>query len=154
MNFTNIFSVRITPYVYNIQQNFVIRGRGIINAVNGMQTLQRNIYRRRETGSVSKILYAVVHEYLRDNEDEDFDVYHLADAMDVSPVDIQALIDLGYLERDLGLYGKHETARSRLAHAFTNEIDKMRRNKLTTFGGQVYARSYSSEDSLRTVRRR
>ena len=98
-------------------------------------------------------LYAVVHEYLRDNEDEDFDVYHLADAMDVSPVDIQALIDLGYLERDLGLYGKHETARSRLAHAFTNEIDKMRRNKLTTYGGQVYARSYSSEDSLRTVRR-
>ena len=103
-------------------------------------------------------LYAEVHEYMRDNEDEDFDVYKLADALGVSTLDIQALVDLGYIERDLALYGKNETKRSRLAQAFSNEIDKMNRNKVTTYGGDIYARDTEYDrhrsDSLRTVRRR
>ena len=103
-------------------------------------------------------LYAEVHEYMRDNEDEDFDVYKLAEAMEVSTVDIQALVDLGYIERDLGLYGTRETERSKLAQAFSREIDKMSRRKLTTYGGDIYSRDsgYDTHRSgeMRTVRKR
>ena len=101
-------------------------------------------------------LYGEVHEYMRDNEDEDFDVYKLAEALNVSTADIQALVDLGYIERDLALYGKNETDRSKLAEAFSAEIDKMNRNKLTTYGGDIYARDteYDRSRSSRTVRRR
>ena len=102
-------------------------------------------------------LYAEVHEYMRDNEDERFDVYKLAAALDVSTVDIQALVDLGYIERDLALYGTRETERGKLAQAFSTEIDKMNRNKLTTYGGDIYSRDseYDTHRSgSRTVRRR
>ena len=102
-------------------------------------------------------LYGSVHEYMRDHKDEEFDIYTLAEATESNIADIQALVDLGYIERDLGLYGTRETARSRLAKAITNEIDKMNRNKLTTYGGEIYARSYDREDRedrVRTVRRR
>ena len=99
-------------------------------------------------------LYGYVHEYMRDHEDEQFDIYTLAEATESNLADIQTLVDLGYIERDLGLYGKRETERSRLAKAITNEIDKMNRNKLTTYGGEIYARGYDREDGMRTVRRR
>ncbi|MBQ7215991.1 MAG: hypothetical protein IJS39_08390 [Synergistaceae bacterium] len=103
-------------------------------------------------------LYAEVHEYMRDNEDEEFDVYKLAEAMEVSTVDIQALVDLGYLERDLGLYGTRETERKKLAQAFTAELDKMHRNKLTTYGGDIYSRASEYDthrtSGIRTVRKR
>lgn len=101
-------------------------------------------------------LYGEVHEYMRDNEDEEFDVYKLAEELNVSTADIQALVDLGYIERDLAMYGKNETDRSKLAEAFSAEIDKMNRNKLTTYGGDIYARDteYDRSRSSRTVRRR
>ncbi len=99
-------------------------------------------------------LYGYVHEYMRDHEDEEFDIYKLAEETDSDLADIQALVDLGYIERDLGLYGTRETARSRLAKAINGEIDKMNRNKLTTYGGEIYARSYDREDGWRTVRKR
>ena len=101
-------------------------------------------------------LYNSVHEYIRDHEDEEFDVDELADAMGINAVDVQALVDLGYLERDLSLYGKRETARSKMAHAFSTELDRMRKNKITTYGGDVYARSYDrdNDDTARKVRQR
>ncbi len=101
-------------------------------------------------------LYAEVHEYMRDNDDEEFDVYRLAEAMEVSTADIQALVDLGYIERDLTLYGTRDTDRSKLASAFSAELDKMHRRKLTTYGGDIYARDteYDKARTIRTVRRR
>ena len=101
-------------------------------------------------------LYGEVHEYMRDNEDEEFDVYKLAESLGVSTADIQALVDLGYIERDLAMYGKNETDRTKLAQAFSAEIDKMNRNKLTTYGGDIYARDteYDRTRTMRTVRRR
>ena len=99
-------------------------------------------------------LYGYVHEYMRDHKDEEFDVYKLSEETGIDLADIQALVDLGYIERDLGLYGTRETERSRLAKAINGEIDKMNRNKLTTYGGEIYARSYDREDGVRTVRRR
>ena len=101
-------------------------------------------------------LYGEVHEYMRDNEDEEFDVYKLAESLGVSTADIQALVDLGYIERDLAMYGKNETDRTKLAQAFSAELDKMNRNKLTTYGGDIYARDteYDRTRTMRTVRRR
>ncbi|MBQ3655058.1 MAG: hypothetical protein II954_11690 [Synergistaceae bacterium] len=96
-------------------------------------------------------LYAEVHEYMRDHDDEEFDIDRLSDAMDASPMDIQALVDLGYIERDISLYGTRETKRKQLADAFSHELSKMKRG-ITTYGGEIYSRS--NEDGVRTVRRR
>ena len=103
-------------------------------------------------------LYGLVHEHMRDNEDKNFDIYKLADEMGVSTADIQALVDLGYIERDIGLYGKRETQRSKLANAFNSELEKMRREKLMFYGGEVYSRESeydkNKDNIVRTVRRR
>lgn len=103
-------------------------------------------------------MYGLVHEYMRDHEEEDFDIYKLAEDVGVSTADIQALVELGYIERDLGLYGKNETDRSRLAHAFQAELDKMRKEKTVFYGGEIYSRgseySRDKNDGVRTVRRR
>ena len=86
-------------------------------------------------------LYAEVHEYMRDHEEEDFDINKLSEWMDISPVDIQALIDLGYLTRDLR---DEDEDRRRLAQALSGELAKMDKehHKLTTYGGAIYSRGY------------
>lgn len=84
-------------------------------------------------------IYGRVHEYLRDNEDEDFDIYKLGEAMDISTADIQALVDLGYLERDLKTYGNKATEREKLAAEFNDELEKMKKAPVT-YGGEKYAR--------------
>ncbi|MBQ7544227.1 MAG: hypothetical protein IJT02_04705 [Synergistaceae bacterium] len=99
-------------------------------------------------------LYGSVHEYMRDHEEERFDIYKLAEGVGADLADIQALVDLGYIERDLGLYGTRETERSRLAQAFTTELERMSKSKLTTYGGDIYARGHDRDDGMRTVRRR
>ena len=99
-------------------------------------------------------LYSLVHEYMRDHEEEKFDVSTLADDMGVSAVDIQALVDLGYIERDMQLYGTRETARKKLADAFGQELDKMEKKKLMTYGGEIYSRDPERENAMRTIRRR
>ena len=86
-------------------------------------------------------IYGRVHEYMRDNEDEDFDIYKLGEAMNIDTAYIQALVDLGYLERDLKTYGnRQETDREKLAAAFSNEITKIKKAPIT-YGGIKYARS-------------
>ena len=105
-------------------------------------------------------LYGRVHEYMRDNEDEDFDVHKLAEDMEENPADIQALVDLGYIERDLSLYGTQETKRKKLAQAFQGELDKMHRDKAMFYGGEIYSRSYDrnndrdNDDGFKVTRRR
>ncbi|MBQ3402459.1 MAG: hypothetical protein IJG65_03660 [Synergistaceae bacterium] len=92
-------------------------------------------------------IYGRVHEYMRDNEDRDFDLDTISDEMDISPVDIQALIDLGYLERDIQTYSRSKKgSRQKLAEALNGEMEKMRRN-ITTYGGVVYAREGREKDS-------
>ena len=85
-------------------------------------------------------IYGRVHEYMRDNQDRDFDRETLADEMEISPVDVQALVDLGYIERDLQTYSRDKKgSRQKLAEAINAEAEKLRRN-ITTYGGVVYAR--------------
>ena len=86
-------------------------------------------------------IYGHVHEYMRDNQDRDFDLETLADEMEISPVDIQALVDLGYIERDLQTYSRDKKGtRQKLAEAINVEVEKLKRNNITTYGGVVYAR--------------
>ena len=85
-------------------------------------------------------IYGRVHEYMRDNADKDFDIDTLADEMDISPVDVQALVDLGYIERDLQTYSRDKKgSRQKLAEAINGEVEKLKRN-ITTYGGVLYAR--------------
>ena len=101
----------------------------------------RNCMRRLEE------LYDHVHEYMRDNDEEDFDMYTLADSMGISTADVQALVDLGYIERDLQTYRKNkEGSRQQLAEKLNNELDKMRKENITTYGGIVYSREKRNDD--------
>ena len=96
-------------------------------------------------------IYGRVHEYMRDNENRDFDLDTLADEMEISPVDIQALVDLGYIERDLQTYSRdRKGTRQKLAEAINGEVEKLKRN-ITTYGGVIYARDaqHRKEDDSR-----
>ena len=85
-------------------------------------------------------IYGRVHEYLRDNEDKNFDIYELGEAMDISTADIQALVDLGYLERDLKTYGaRGMTDREKLAAEFGSELTKMKKAPVS-YGATIYSR--------------
>ena len=92
-------------------------------------------------------LYGRVHEYMRDNNDEDFDIYTLADAMDITTQEVQALVELGYIERDLQTYGKKKKSdRQKLAEQLNNELEKMRHEGITTYGGVVYSRDKDDDE--------
>ena len=92
-------------------------------------------------------IYGHVHEYMRDNQDKNFDLDTLADEMDISPIDIQALVDLGYIERDMQTYSRDKKgSRQKLAEAINAEAEKLRRN-ITTYGGVVYERDARNKKS-------
>ncbi len=85
-------------------------------------------------------IYGHVHEYMRDNQNRDFDLDTLADEMNISPLEIQALVDLGYIERDLQTYSRDKKGtRQKLAEAINAEVEKLKRN-ITTYGGVLYSR--------------
>ena len=116
--------------------------RRIYNGVEGQRICGNCIRRLAE-------IYGHVHEYMRDNQDKNFDLETLADEMDISPVDIQALVDLGYIERDLQTYIKDKKgSRQKLAEAINAEAEKLKRN-ITTYGGVLYARETHKKDDNR-----
>ena len=39
--------------------------------------------------------YSEIHNYMRDNQDEAFDIERLSEELDINPADIQTLIELG-----------------------------------------------------------
>ena len=91
-------------------------------------------------------IYGRVHEYMRDNADKDFDIDTLADEMEISPVDVQALVDMGYIERDLQTYSRDKKgSRQKLAEAINGEVEKLKRN-ITTYGGVIYSREKKNDD--------
>ena len=116
--------------------------RRIYNGFEG-QRICANCIRRLEE------IYGHVHEYMRDNQDKNFDLETLADEMDISPVDIQALVDLGYIERDMQTYSRDKKgSRQKLAEAINAEAEKLKRN-ITTYGGILYARDSHKKDENR-----
>lgn len=87
-------------------------------------------------------VYYRAHDFLRDSNDDKLDAKHLADEMGVDPRDIQELIEMGWLERDLEIYSRKKgTRRQRQYEEFSEELEKMKeKSKVTSYGGEIYAR--------------
>jgi hypothetical protein len=84
---------------------------------------------------VSRIdeLYPVVREFLRDHPKVEFNVEEVADAMDVDIRFVQALVDMGYLDR--GTVGgasanDEEKSRQKLAKEFESSLQQMKDSAL------------------------
>ena len=72
-------------------------------------------------------LYPLVREYLRDNPKIAFNVETVAEAMDVPVRDVQGLVDLGYLDRDVGKQTDADTLRrQKLAQEFESSLKQMK----------------------------
>ncbi|MBQ4470164.1 MAG: hypothetical protein IJR35_02655 [Synergistaceae bacterium] len=94
-------------------------------------------------------VYTHAHDYLRDNTDEKFDMVQLADLIGADPRDIQELLEMGWLDRDIELYlkknnknnGVIHSPRQIMARKFGDELDKMKmKTKQTMYGGEIYQR--------------
>ena len=72
-------------------------------------------------------LYPRVRQHLRDNPKKAFNVEMVADAMEVDIRDVQGLVDLGYLDRDIGWQADPETLkRQKLAQEFEASLKQMK----------------------------
>ena len=94
-------------------------------------------------------VYSQIHNYMRDNSEEKFDIERLSEELDVNPADIQMLIELGYIDRRLAEDSRTESARKKIAgmlsgHEFDEEDDDGKRRKIMTYGGEKYARGMDS----------
>ncbi|MBQ6774091.1 MAG: hypothetical protein IJP48_08540 [Synergistaceae bacterium] len=93
-------------------------------------------------------VYTHAHDYLRDNSDEKFDMMQLADLIGADPRDIQELLEMGWLDRDIELYMKKNSSvggltstRQSMAQKFGDELHKMKmKSKRTMYGGEIYQR--------------
>ena len=91
-------------------------------------------------------LYPRVREYLRDNPKIDFNVDSLADALETDIRYVQALTDMGYLDRDLDKRAASNMEnRQKLAQEFENTLKQMKQtsardlNKnVASYGEQRY----------------
>ena len=89
-------------------------------------------------------LYPRVREYLRDNPKVGFNVESVANEMEVDIRDVQGLVDLGYLDRDVDKQASADAAkRQKLAQEFENSLKQMKDSsaqptKTVTYGQQRY----------------
>ena len=89
-------------------------------------------------------VYSQIHNYMRDNPDETFNIERLSEDLDINPADIQMLIELGYIDREIAENSGRERARRELAGILTNELEDMKKKKVTSYGGAKYARGSDS----------
>ena len=72
-------------------------------------------------------LYPRVRDYLRDNPKMDFNVESLSDELGADIRDVQALVDMGYLARDIGRRADNEALnRQKLAKEFESSLQQMK----------------------------
>ncbi|MDR2522263.1 MAG: hypothetical protein LBC93_00955 [Synergistaceae bacterium] len=90
-------------------------------------------------------LYPKVREHLRDNPKTDFNVDTLANELETDVRDIQALVDMGYLDRDIDRRADPETLnRQKLAQEFESSLKQMqesaaqRAQNAASYGQQRY----------------
>lgn len=87
-------------------------------------------------------VYSRAHDYLRNNDDENFDAKALADAIEANPRDVQELIDMGWLERDIQTYKKTSSKHYDHLQEFNEELESLKaKTKLNTYGGMKYDRN-------------
>lgn len=72
-------------------------------------------------------LYPKVRAFLRDNPKVGLNVETLAERLEVDIRDVQALVDMGYLDRDVEkTQSPEESARQKLASEFENSLKEMK----------------------------
>ena len=114
-------------------------GKAFIGIDKGRGNLCTDCYRHLES------VYGRAHEYLRDHPNERFDVHKLSYDCDLNSYDVQILVEIGWLERDIQTYTSSAEARKQQAEAFQREVDRLKeKNQLRTYGGQIYARDYEA----------
>ncbi|MDR1376600.1 MAG: hypothetical protein LBJ22_03735 [Synergistaceae bacterium] len=90
-------------------------------------------------------LYPKVRQYLRDNPKVDFNIETLAEEMEADVRDVQALVDMGYLDRDTDRRVDSETAnRQKLAKEFEDSLKQMK-NASSVREGAKNAASYGQQ---------
>jgi hypothetical protein len=90
-------------------------------------------------------LYPDVRDFLRDHAKIDFNVEDVAEEMNVDIRYIQALVDKGYLDRDLGRKdaGREDANRQKLARELENSLKQMRdrdtsKGSVVSYGRERY----------------
>ncbi|MBQ6112387.1 MAG: hypothetical protein IJL01_08350 [Synergistaceae bacterium] len=91
---------------------------------------------------------------MRDNPYETFDIEKLAEDLDINPADIQMLIELGYIDREIERNSKLKEARRQLAGAFNDELEDMKKKKSTAYGARYARGSDSSRQYVYDVQTR
>ena len=78
--------------------------------------------------------YNRVHNFIR--ERKRIDVTEIMEATGTTPAEMEIILELGWLERDIQTYTGTVTERQKLAKEFAEELAKMvERSKATTYGG-------------------
>ena len=114
-------------------------GKAFIGVDKGRGNVCVDCYRHLER------IYGLAHEYLRDHPNERFDVRKLAFELGVNSFDIQTLVEMGWLERDIQTYTSTAETRKQQANEFQRELDRLKeKNKRTFYGGDIYSRDYES----------
>jgi hypothetical protein len=88
-------------------------------------------------------IYPRVRQYLRDNPKVNFNVEMVAEALDTDIRDIQSLVDMGYLDRDIGRQTDPETLkRQKLAQEFESSLQQMKEASAMRGSAKNAAASY------------
>ena len=92
-------------------------------------------------------LYPRVRQYLRDNPKEGFNVEMVADALELDIRDVQGLVDLGYLDRDIGgsQADPEKLKRQKLAQEFENSLKQMKDATARQSAAKNVAASYGQQ---------
>lgn len=91
-------------------------------------------------------LYTEVRDYLRDHSKDEFNVERVAEELHADIRDVQELVDLGYLNRDVSDEPRtYDPERQKLVKAFEASIDKLKASaaaaaafKPTSYGQEIY----------------
>jgi hypothetical protein len=88
-----------------------------------------------------------VREYLRDNSKTAFNLETVAEELEVDIRDIQGLIDLGYLDRDIGKQGgsPEEARRQKLAQELESSLQQMKSASARQSAAKSAAASYGQQ---------
>ena len=95
-------------------------------------------------------LYIKVRDYIRENHKEDFDVEQVSKDLDVDLRDVETLVELGYLDRDVdgGRSFGVDKSRQKLLDELKSSMDLLkdnaaaeaRRKHFSSYGQEVYSK--------------
>lgn len=92
--------------------------------------------------------YARIHNYIRDRKSiNPHDIERLAEDTGTTPAELQIILELGWLERDIQTYAGTVSERQKLAEEFARELQKMidERKETYTYGGKIYSRKHRNK---------